>query len=74
MIGPEGNAGIIPRFCEDLVIQVMNNSADARVWFTCIVYDASIYYHLFHRTVQTRTCAMCMITQYLAGFKKPGFF
>jgi len=41
MIGPEGNAGIIPRFCQDLVIQV-NSNADARVWFLCILWCYSM--------------------------------
>jgi len=35
MIGPEGDAGIIPRFCNDLISQCYSSS-DARVWYTFI--------------------------------------
>jgi len=35
MIGPEGDSGIIPRFCQDLVVQG-NCNTDSRVWCSCI--------------------------------------
>jgi len=67
MVGPEGDAGIIPRFCNDLVVRGTSNN-DERVRFSCCFLPHTTHIHFvvvqFQMNWHTRPSSGCPIDSY----------